>query len=93
MKNNVKESIKEFMNSQETKAMNTNEFIVFYFKYEHFLRAPKYSHFSLANSLLRWVSVEWITRARRYAIKYDWFAKRINADTEEEYKQEFKTKK
>ena len=93
MKNDVKDKVLAFMNSKETKELNSNEFILGYHKHDHEINWPKYSYFSFYNKFMNWPSVESILRVRRYAIKDYWFSKRTNADTEEEYKQEFKTKK
>lgn len=84
MKKWITKDVLKFMESTDTSAMNTNEFIV---EFVH----TKYDAYQL-NDLILAPSVEGILRARRKIIADCWIWKRTHADSEQSYIDEYARK-
>ncbi len=85
MKNNIKNRVYYFMVNTETKDLNTNDFIIEFYKYEGWIID--------ISRIKNWASVESITRARRYWLEHrPDLVKRSDEsrDNPEKYKEEFK---
>lgn len=81
MNKQVRFKVLNFMKNIKTEDMNTNEFIIEFFKYQNW---------SLSiYDLKKWISFESITRSRRYWLN-NWFTRSEQSrDNEEIYKKEF----
>lgn len=92
MKKWITKDVLKFMESTDTSAMNTNEFIIEFliYKAKTLLNEPVYT--ISVDLLKKMESFESILRARRKIISDYWIWKRTNADTEQDYIDEYARK-
>jgi len=89
MNKQVKLDVLEFMKNIETKNMNTNNFVLEFFRYKNW----KINE----NEIRNWISFESISRSRRYWLSQEkiwnlnlWLSRtETSRDTEQIYKNEF----
>lgn len=86
MKKWITKDVLKFMESTDTSAMNTNEFIVTYINYN------TWKNFLTEFDFLECVSFESLLRARRKIIADYWIWKRTHADSEQSYIDEYARK-
>ena len=79
MKKEVKSSVLEFMQKNNTEDLSNNEFI--YYIYAEYYWGIEF--------MRKWPSVSSITRCRRWVSANYWIWKRTKADKEENYIEEF----
>jgi len=85
MKKWTREDILNFMIEIETSNLSTNEFIWEYMKFKNLA----FNDIIVRCDFVNFASTEQISRCRRYVIKTHWIWKRINADKESEYIEEY----